>query len=166
MEIEKEIFLIIDLAQRWGKSNDWIYSWLVNEKKIPYLTENIAPIEQRRKGAYTPYVTMKRSDIEEYERSIGYNPEQKHEPIKTQSNTPKVWDGFDIESEFYPEELDIAFIAWRGATRDQTLGQTPKQKLRKWLDTHYPQLSDRAKDRIVNVANWAKQAGRPKTGFY
>jgi hypothetical protein len=162
MEIEKEIFLVIDLAQRWGKSKSWIEGWLVNEKKIPYVTENIAPIEQQRRGVCIPYVTMKRLDIEEYERSIGYNPKQKHEPIKTQSNTPKAWDGFDIESEFYPEELDIAFIAWRGATQDKTLGLTPKQKLRKWLDNYYPKLSDRAKDRIINVANWGKQSGRPK----
>lgn len=68
---------------------------------------------------------------------------------------------FDPDSATYPEELDIAFQAWRAVTA-KPIKKPPKEQIRDWLNQNYPNLSDAAKDRIATVCNWKKSGGRPK----
>ncbi len=73
------------------------------------------------------------------------------------------WEGFDPESSTYPSELDIAMLAWRGATRGSDPALTAKEQIERWLDLHYPDrrlLSPDARQRIAVVCNWEKSGGR------
>ena len=59
--------------------------------------------------------------------------------------------------EFYPEELDIAFNAWRAvAINGQGVGDTPKKRILDWLDRNYKQLGKDQKDRLSVICNWKK----------
>ncbi len=69
----------------------------------------------------------------------------------------------DPDSETYPRELDIAFFAWRAASRAPKSGTSPKTQIKQWLDTHYTDLSDKAKERISTVCNWNPKGGKPET---
>lgn len=72
---------------------------------------------------------------------------------------------FDPDSDTYPPELDIAFIAWRAASRAPKSGTSPKKQIRDWLDTNYKpaDLTDEARERISTVCNWNRKGGKPKT---
>ena len=72
------------------------------------------------------------------------------------------WEGFDPESPTYPSELDIAFQTWRAVTNNLDPVAPPKEQLRKWVDDHYPDLAEEAKNRISTVCNWKKTGGRPQ----
>ena len=74
---------------------------------------------------------------------------------------------FDVKSEFYPPELDIALQAWQAASADKGKGK-PKAKIRAWLNScklkiNGKELSNDAKDRIATVANWDKSGGATRT---
>jgi hypothetical protein len=62
----------------------------------------------------------------------------------------------------WPEELGIALTAWRAAINRKDAIQRPASFIRDWLRTHYPKLSDAARDRIATVANWDKSPGASK----
>lgn len=69
------------------------------------------------------------------------------------------------DSDLYPEELDIAFQAWRAvAVNGQGEGTSAKARLEQWLGLYYPRLSNAAVERIARVANWDKAGGKPKGG--
>jgi hypothetical protein len=70
---------------------------------------------------------------------------------------------FDPDSETYPRELDIAFTAWRAASRAPKAGTSPKTQIKQWLDTHNTDPSDKAKERISTVCNWNPKGGKPET---
>jgi len=74
----------------------------------------------------------------------------------------QVWEGFDQDKDTYPPELDRAMMAWRAATNQRDPNETPKSRVRAWLDEHYPKLSEEAKQRIAIVCNWEKEGGRKK----
>ncbi len=74
---------------------------------------------------------------------------------------------FDVKSEFYPPELDIALQAWQAASANKGKGK-PKAKIRAWLDScklkiNGKELSTHAKKRIAIVANWDKSGGATRT---
>lgn len=66
---------------------------------------------------------------------------------------------FDADSPDYPFLLHIAVRAWEHART--TTGATPKQRLRAYLDKHYPHLPSGSKEAISQVANWNRTGGRP-----
>lgn len=68
---------------------------------------------------------------------------------------------FDKAELTYPEELDMAFQAWRAVSTTKGKG-TPKARIRVWLDknTHF---SLEAKERISMVANWNKLGGAARS---
>lgn len=60
----------------------------------------------------------------------------------------------------WPEELDIAFTAWRAACNGvERSGKRPSAFIRDWLAASYPNLSQEAVRRITTVANWDKKPG-------
>lgn len=65
----------------------------------------------------------------------------------------------------YPAELRAAIEAFNAvhANPRATVGKTPKQALRKWLDANKDELSGEARERISMVANWQPGGGAPKT---
>lgn len=71
--------------------------------------------------------------------------------------------GLDPESETYPRELDIAFLAWRAATNGLSGKGTIKQKIEAWLRKNYPKLILEEVKRIATVANYSKNRGRKRT---
>nr|WP_198983037.1 hypothetical protein [Herbaspirillum sp. ASV7] len=71
------------------------------------------------------------------------------------------WDGFDQDDPKYPEQLDIAFQAWRAITVTPGKG-TVKEQLAAWIKVNYPKQSASSIDRIVTICNWDKTGGRPK----
>lgn len=73
-----------------------------------------------------------------------------------------IWEGFDPDSDTYPTELDIAMQAWRAVTNRLDPSKTPKGQVQDWLEHHYPNLSEEAKQRIAVVCNWEKSGGRPR----
>ena len=68
---------------------------------------------------------------------------------------------FDVKSNTYPPELDIALKAWRAIAPSEGKGK-PKARLRQWLDAN-TKLSNEAKERISIVANWDKTGGATRT---
>jgi hypothetical protein len=68
---------------------------------------------------------------------------------------------FDPDSHTYPEQLDIALIAWRAVSRNYDASRSAKDQIRAWLDKHNPGLSAEAKERIATVCNWKPSGGRP-----
>jgi hypothetical protein len=76
---------------------------------------------------------------------------------------PRVWDGFDDDSDNYPPELDIAMQAWRAVTHSPVdASLTPKDRIVAWLSKCYPKLSGVATERIKTVCNWDKTPGRKR----
>ena len=91
------------------------------------------------------------------------NPEDLIEHLDALSATPtRFWDGFDVHSPTYPEELDIAFQAWRAISKHCDPDRTPKQQIRSWVSSNYPGVKTEALERISVMCNWAKQGGRKK----
>lgn len=66
------------------------------------------------------------------------------------------------DREDWPEELGIAFTAWRAATNSKEVesGKRPGAFIRGWLKEHYPERSNDFYSRIATVANWKKGPGR------
>lgn len=71
------------------------------------------------------------------------------------------WEGFDSDDPKYPEELDIAFQAWRAVSLNPGKG-TVKEQLANWIRANYRGQSSAAIERIVTIANWDKSGGRPR----
>jgi hypothetical protein len=71
------------------------------------------------------------------------------------------WEGFDADDPKYPEELDIAFQAWRAVSLNPGKG-TIKEQLANWIRANYQGQSSAAIERIVTIANWDKSGGRPR----
>lgn len=69
---------------------------------------------------------------------------------------------FDPDSDTYPEELDIAFTAWRAASQKPEPDRSPKTQILDWLEKHNKDLSREAKDRIAIVCNWNRKGGKPR----
>jgi hypothetical protein len=65
----------------------------------------------------------------------------------------------------YPDELRAAIEAFEVVHADPTRlrGRSPKTVLAEWLETHKPELSVSARERIATVANWQREGGAPKT---
>lgn len=59
----------------------------------------------------------------------------------------------------WPEELDIATIAWETARSQCPAGVRPGKFIRDWLSLERPHLSAEAINRIATVANWDKSPG-------
>jgi hypothetical protein len=70
---------------------------------------------------------------------------------------------FDPDAQTYPEELDIALIAWRAVSNKFDQERPVKVQISTWLDSHYSSLSGDQKKRIATVCNWQKSGGRPKS---
>lgn len=66
---------------------------------------------------------------------------------------------FDADSADYPKLLAIAIRAWEHA-RAQATG-TPKQRIARYLQERYPDLTPSTRDAIALIANWQKGGGRP-----
>jgi len=67
---------------------------------------------------------------------------------------------FAVDDERWPEELDIAMMAWHAAKSGiKDTGERPGVFIGKWLKKHYPRLSDAAVVRIRTVVNWDKSPG-------
>lgn len=73
------------------------------------------------------------------------------------------WEGFDPESNVYPEELDIAMQAWRAVTTRPDPKMTAKEQIDRWVNKNYPKLSKEARTRISVVGNWEKAGGRRRS---
>ena len=65
----------------------------------------------------------------------------------------------------YPDELRAAIEAFEAVHADlaRLRGRSPKTVVAEWLETHKPELSASARDRIAVVANWQREGGAPKT---
>ena len=90
--------------------------------------------------------------------------------LKEQLSEISTWTGFaDVEEELIPKELDIALQVYRSAIKsyDPETGLiNGKHTPREWMivkvnDDFLPDQEPAAK-RIATVANWKKEAGRPK----
>ncbi|MBK7415121.1 MAG: hypothetical protein IPJ38_08450 [Dechloromonas sp.] len=68
----------------------------------------------------------------------------------------------DFDHEHWPEELGIAFMAWRVSTKADLSETTPKESMKKWIKENYAKFKDAKIERIATVANWDKAPGRPK----
>lgn len=66
-----------------------------------------------------------------------------------------------VDHEHWPEELDIALMAWRAAlTGAEQVGKKPGAFIREWLEKTYgSKLNATQRDRIATVANWDKTPG-------
>ena len=74
---------------------------------------------------------------------------------------------FDVKSEFYPPELDIALRAWQAVSANNGKSK-PKTQIKDWLNScelkiNGKKLSNDAKERISTVANWDKFGGATRT---
>lgn len=69
---------------------------------------------------------------------------------------------FNQSASNYSEELDFAFKAWQAITNSVEKGK-PKARIKAWLDTNAPLLSNEAKNRISIVVNWEKKGGATRT---
>lgn len=66
------------------------------------------------------------------------------------------------DREDWPEELGIAFTAWRAAVNSEEVksgNKRPGAFIRGWLAEHYPERPDGFCKRIATVANWKKGPG-------
>jgi hypothetical protein len=95
--------------------------------------------------------------------SIGYSPEwlewalvKRRLPDRLD---PSPGPFFDADARDYPELLVIAVRAWDDA-RKGTNG-TPKQRVDRFLQDRYPQLTPSTRAAIALVTNWQKAGGRP-----
>ena len=104
------------------------------------------------------------ADFIDWSQSKGLDsPEDLIEHLDALSATPtRFWDGFDVDSPTYPEELDIAFQAWRAISKHCDPNRTPKQQIRSWVSSNYPGVKTEALERISVMCNWSKQGGRKK----
>jgi hypothetical protein len=103
---------------------------------------------------------VKDHDFAKWWKSIG-----RELPAEFPTHEPEIEGAFSFEtdSETYPPELDIAFQAWRAVAVNGNGGSgDPKARIKHWLDTNYPKVSDAAKERISVVCNWEKTGGRKK----
>lgn len=85
------------------------------------------------------------------------------EPSSTSVPASANASGADPDHPNWPEELGIAWTAWRAAINRKDTGQRPAAFIRDWLRTNHPELSDAARDRIATVANWDKSPGMGKS---
>lgn len=88
-------------------------------------------------------------------------PEELAAMAKTLHQYGIAWEGFDPDSDNYPYELDVALQGWRAVTKKPEKGTPPKEQIRNWLRSHYPDLTKEAIERIATVCNWEKRGGRP-----
>ncbi len=66
----------------------------------------------------------------------------------------------DIDPAEYPHELGIALLVWRAVGVNGQGGTgNPKDRIKAWLKTHYPDLSGTTAERIAKVCNWDKNGG-------
>ena len=61
----------------------------------------------------------------------------------------------------YCPELVIAIEAWQKVVPKEK--RSPKQSIAAWLDDNHPNLSTKAKERIVTMVNWKPRGGAPKS---
>lgn len=139
-----------------------LLEWCFNERTrhAASLLEPLGPLKRVSEGlSKTTVVSL--GEFVSVAIECGWEiPSELQEIGKNSRVVVAAWDGFDEDSEFYPQELDIANLAWRAVTKNLGEAGAPKERLRRWLDTHYPNLSEEAKDRIAKVCNWNKRGGR------
>jgi len=104
---------------------------------------------------------IKRNDLKVWCESKGYKPAFLFPEVRnTRSEATEL---LDPDSPTYPLELHIALRAWEMVSANHSPKKSPKQKILAWLNAHYPDLSEEAKNRIATIANWKKQGGAPSS---
>ncbi|MEZ5450313.1 MAG: hypothetical protein R3E89_15545 [Thiolinea sp.] len=112
-------------------------------------------VVQRPPKEQIQLLCVERAELNRFERE---NFHMEHD--KPESNE---FDSFDLDSDVYPPELDIAFQAWRAVAINGQGGEgTAKQRLEAWLRGSGYGLKDEAIKRIATVCNWDKGRGRKK----
>lgn len=86
----------------------------------------------------------------------------KHLKLDVRVRPAGAYDIFDEDQPRYPRLLDLAIQAWASAEKDHS-NDSPKNKMKKWLENNYPELKATNVEDITKIANWVPGGGRPKT---